>query len=227
MRPLIISQKNLDEEISKKAAQTCDSIAAEMGAEIHDDLIQRLSVFQFYLDQLDRAINDPQEVARLLLGLRTDFERVKVAVRNISQRLMPVSCSDESLTTALESLCKNWPQNARGNRHFQAIGSEVNLSRLCFMYLYRIVQELIHNAFKHSTAWHTWVRLNWIPNGLKIEIEDDGTNSDETSETIAKLRVKVNTLRVRSKAIGAKLTFHRGKKGLLARVYYTKSNAKQ
>jgi two-component system NarL family sensor kinase len=157
-----------------------------------------------------------------LLGLKTDFERVKVAVRNISQRLMPVASSDESLTMALETLCKNWPQNAMGNIHFEDAGEEVPLSNLCYTYLYRIVQELIHNAFTHSTAWHIWVRLNWTSNGLRIEIEDDGTDSEKTSDTIAKLRKKVNTLRVRSKAIGAKLTFHRGKKGLLARVYYVK-----
>jgi hypothetical protein len=41
-----ISQTKLESEISKRAAEACDQIISEMGAELHDDLIQKLSIFR-------------------------------------------------------------------------------------------------------------------------------------------------------------------------------------
>ena len=87
-------------------------------------------------------------------------------------------------------------------------------------YLYRIVQELIHNAFKHSSAWHVWVRMNWEPSGLILEVEDDGTGFHKISEFLDRLKKKHNTLKMRSQAIGASISYHHGQKGLLAKVEY-------
>src|SRR5688572_33237756 len=84
--------------------------------------------------------------------------------------------------------------------YFEAIGFEEKIPPHTLSYLYRIVQELIHNAFKHSAAWHIWVRLKWQPKKLVIEVEDDGSGFNKVSEFIDRLRKKHNTLRLRSQA---------------------------
>ena len=86
------------------------------------------------------------------------------------------------------------------------------------MYLVRIVQELIQNAFKHSSAWHIWVRLYWDPEILIIEVEDDGSGFSRISEFINKLKKKTNTLKMRTLAINASIDYVHGAKGLLARI---------
>jgi two-component system CheB/CheR fusion protein len=40
--------------------------------------------------------------------------------------------------------------------------------------LYRIAQEAINNAVKHSGASHVEIRLSTADNGLELEIRDDG-----------------------------------------------------
>ena len=66
--PIIItSRKKFDIEISKRAAEICDQIILEMGAELHDDLIQKLSIFRLYLDRLERSVHDPAETETLLM----------------------------------------------------------------------------------------------------------------------------------------------------------------
>ena len=87
-------------------------------------------------------------------------------------------------------------------------------------YLYRIIQELIHNALKHSSAWHIWVRLLWNNDQLIIEVEDDGTSIIKVPEFIVSLENKYTTIKMRSRLIGAKLRYLSGHRGLLARIEY-------
>lgn len=85
-------------------------------------------------------------------------------------------------------------------------------------YLFRVVQELIHNAFKHSAAWHVWVRLNWDSSRIMLAVEDDGTGFSKVSEFIRRLKQKNNTLRLRCSVIGASINYSPGPRGLLATV---------
>ena len=191
-----------------------------MGAELHDDLIQKLSIFRLYLDRLERSADNPVETEALLINMRADFEGVIQSVRRISRKLLPEFTNEESLNVSVELLCKSMERPGFGNIFFEASGVEGKISTQSLSYLYRIIQELIHNAFKHSAAWHIWVRINWQPEKLIIEVEDDGSGFNKISEFIDRLRRKNNTLRLRSQVIGAVITYHHGKKGLLAKIAY-------
>lgn len=217
---LITSRKKFEANISKQAMETCEQIITEMGAEIHDDLIQKLSIFRLYIDRLERASNHTTEVDTIIQGMRSDFENVIQSVRNLSRRLMPVSMEGDSYIARMNLLCQNMERPGAGNIHFENTGSEVAIPANAQIYLYRIVQELIHNAFKHSAAWHVWVRMHWGPASLMIEVEDDGTGFARIADFINDLKRKQNTLKMRSVAIGALLQYEHGKKGLLAKINY-------
>ena len=220
MAIIFSSQKKLEDEIARRATEICDQIILEMGAELHDDLIQKLSIFRLYLDRLERSAQNPAETEALLINMRADFEGVVQSVRRISRKLLPEFTNHDSLNTAIELLCKSLERPGFGNVYFECAGMEEKIPPLDFSYLYRIVQELIHNAFKHSAAWHIWVRLIWQQKKLLLEVEDDGSGFNKISEFIERLRKKNNTLRLRSQVIGAVVTYHHGKKGLLAKVEY-------
>ncbi len=219
--PIIVtSRKKFDTEISKRAAEICDQIILEMGAELHDDLIQKLSIFRLYIDRLERSVHDPAETETLLINMRTDFEGVIQSVRRISRKLLPEHTNHDSLNTSINLLCKSLERPGLGNIYFETTGNEEAIPPVSRIYLYRIIQELIHNAFKHSSAWHVWVRLKWKAKHLSIEVEDDGSGFNKISEFIERLRKKNNTLKLRSTVIGAIISYHHGEKGLLARIEY-------
>lgn len=218
MTPFFISPQSFEKEISRRVAEACDQITSEMGAEIHDDLVQKLSVFSLYLDRIERSMNDPVEIERLVIGMRTDFENVIQSIRRISRQLMPVNTGGGTFAEAVQLLSQNMEHPGAGNIHLSTKGEEKTLAAADRLYILRIIQELIHNAFKHSAAWHIWVRVEWIHDGLLIEVEDDGSGFHKISEFIEKLKKKNNTLKMRSKTLGATLTYHQGPKGLLARL---------
>jgi len=214
------SKSSFNTAVSKQAMESCELILSEMGAELHDDLIQKLSVFRLYLDRLDRSKTDLKEVEALIVGMNADFQEVVLSVRRISKRLLPVNMSDDSFQKGIGILCQNLERPGGGTIHFEPSGQEQKIPELAAIYLFRIIQELIHNALKHSSAWHVWLRLSWSQNMLSIEVEDDGTGFYKVPKCIETLQKKNNTLRMRSNVIGAKLSYHKGGKGLLAKVDY-------
>jgi two-component system sensor histidine kinase DegS len=220
MSIIFTSQKKLEMEISKRAAEISDHVILEMGAELHDDLVQKLSIFRLYLDRLERSVHEPSEISALLIKMRTDFETVIQSVRRISRQMLPELTQHESLVASIHTLCQSLERPGMGNIYFESTGVEHNISDQVPIYLCRIVQELIHNAFKHSSAWHVWVRMKWDAAQLLIEVEDDGSGFNKISDFIERLRKKNNTLKIRSTVIGANISYHHGAKGLLARVSF-------
>ena len=224
---IFLSKSKLESEISRRVAETCEQIISEMGAELHDDLIQKLSVFRLYIDRMERSSADKEEIDSLSIKMRSEFDQVIHVVRNISRRLLPATMEGETLDKTLEILCQNMEHPGSGHIHFESAGSPRPLESQVERYLFRIVQELIHNAFKHSAAWHIWVRLNWQPDQLQLEVEDDGTGFSKIPEYIQRLKRKNNTLRLRSDIIGANINYIQGEKGLLARLTLKTINTPQ
>jgi signal transduction histidine kinase len=215
---IFVSKAKLEAEISRRAAEACEQIISEMGAELHDDLIQKLSVFRLYLDRMERASSSPAEIESLSVKMRSEFDQVIRVVRNVSRRLLPVKMEGETLEKMLQLLCQNMEHPGAGHIHFENVGTPVVLPPQTERYLFRIVQELIHNAFKHSSAWHIWVRLKWQSGMLLIEVEDDGTGFSKIPEFLHQLKHKNNTLKLRSSTIGASLSYEPAEKGLLAKL---------
>jgi len=214
------SQSSFEAEVSRQAMEATEQIIAEMGAELHDDLIQRLSIFRLYLDRLDRARIDPTETEFLITSMNADFQEVVDSVRRISRRLMPVKMENDSLETRIRTLCLNMERPGGGTIHFLQTGTESPITEKEALHLTRIIQELINNAQKHSAAWHVDVRLQWKESTLSIEVEDDGTAFSKVATFISILKSKTNTLRMRSTILGARIQYIQGQRGLLARVDY-------
>jgi signal transduction histidine kinase len=214
------SSADFNERVSIKAAEFCEQVISEMGAELHDEIIQKLSSMSFYIERIERAASDPNEILTLVARMRGDFENVTQNVRAISQRLNPGHISGDSFGNTIAQLCESMQRPGNGHIIYKSIGDEQPLGQLGFNYLYRIIQELIHNAFKHSAAWKIDVTITWVTSALIITVEDDGTAYAKMDGITSALQHKRNTLQMRSQAISATVHYEKGKKGLLVTVTY-------
>jgi len=215
------TRAELESEINRRVLETTDQIVAEMGADLHDDLIQRLSVLRLYLDRLDRAKHDPAQADAIITSMNADFLEVVEAVRRISRRLMPVDMDKDTLEARIHTLCQNMERPGGGTIHFSQTGIEPAFNEKDAMHILRIVQELINNALKHSSAWHVTINLNWSGNQLTIDVEDDGTAFSKIDGFLSILYKKKNTLRMRSDMLKAPIVYSQGKRGLHANFTYT------
>src|ERR1051325_3781915 len=205
---------DFNERVSMRAAEFCEQIILEMGAELHDEVIQKLISMSLYIERIERAAGDPTEILSLVTRMRSDFDNITRSVRAISSRYHPVQVAGMNFNASIMQLCDSLQRTGNGHISFTAFGEELLLSHHSFTYLYRIVQELIHNAFKHSAAWKVNVSVSWTPTLLVIEVEDDGTGHANIDNLTASLQTRHNTLQIRSQAISATIKYVKGKKGL-------------
>ena len=207
-----------DKSVARQAMEACETIITEMGADIHDDLIQKLSVLRLHLDKIERSSFDPEETRNAVLRMQADFQLIIDSVRRISRQLSPVRMDDDSIEKRLEMLCQNMETPGTGRIYHSFTGTVLALDTNIENYLFRMIQELMHNAFRHSAAWNIWVTWNWMPKAVVITVEDDGSGFSRLEEFIARLKKKHNSLRMRANAIGATIKYSAGEKGLCAQI---------
>ena len=81
--------------------------------------------------------------------------------------------------------------------------------------LYRIAQEALHNALKHAEAENIWIRLERMPGGVRLSLDDDGKGLDE--EPVYGLGL--SSMASRAETLGGVLKLvHRARGGLRVEV---------
>ena len=173
---------------------------ARIARELHDDVGQQMALLSMDLELLRRAAHSETEVlAREALNRVRD---VAGSVRHLSHRLHPATLRLIGLLPALETL-RNELAHAdlaielTGDNVPPAIPPEVTLC------LFRIVQEALQNALKHSGARNVSVRLSGGSEGLALEIVDDGAGFDV--ENVWGKGLGLISMAERAEAIGGRL----------------------
>jgi signal transduction histidine kinase len=204
-------------EVVNELIERYENEILKMGADIHDDLIQKLTVYRLHVDKLEHVENI-LEVKIIADRMKTDFKNVVDSVRRITRRLLP-EMEIGSFTGMMRELCRREEKPGVAFIRFKSVGDEIPINESHQPHLLRIVQELINNATKHTLAWHIEVRLDWKPDEFHIEVEDDGKRFDDLAEKMRKPGTFA-TLRMRTSRIGAHIRFAQGFNGTKAIVSY-------
>jgi signal transduction histidine kinase len=208
-------------EVVNELIERYENEILKMGADIHDDLIQKLTVYRLHVDKLEHA-ETILEVQVIADRMKTDFKTVVDSIRRITRRLLP-EMEIGSFTGMMRELCRREEKPGVAFIRFKSEGQEVTINESHQPHLLRIVQELINNATKHTLAWHIEVRLDWKPDELLIEVEDDGKRFEDLAEKMRKPGTFA-TLRMRTGRIGAHIRFAQGFNGTKAIVSYNYGN---
>ena len=78
-------------------------------------------------------------------------------------------------------------------------------------HLYRIAQEAVQNALKHSGARKIDIELSSRPGDLRLSVIDDGRGLAANADTRSGLGMR--TMRFRASAIGGRISITRGTNG--------------
>jgi signal transduction histidine kinase len=144
--------------------------------ELHDDISQQVAVLSVELDVL-RSSQQQVDNADRLSHLLDRANDISTSVHEMSHQLHPGRLQLIGLVGAIESLQRDFSRAdlsvAFSYRDVPpVIDDDVGLS------LFRVAQEALRNAVKHSNARHIWVALAGEPPGLELTITDDGKGFD-------------------------------------------------
>jgi two-component system, NarL family, sensor kinase len=99
-------------------------------------------------------------------------------LRKVAHNLMPEVLIRFGLDEALKEYCSSIQTSSNIAVIYQRFGKDRKLSRQAEINIYRIVQELVNNALKHSEAKQIIVQLTKNQNKISIAVEDDGKGFD-------------------------------------------------
>lgn len=140
---------------------------SRIAKDLHDGLGQFLNAIKMNIQIMMAENKDAAKLYRLI------DEAIQESVR-ISENLLPAKLKDFDLATCLRSLCNTVTATAHIPVHFETLGRQPIITQLQKVNLYRITQEAITNAIKHSKAESISVQLNHDGEQLQLTIEDDG-----------------------------------------------------
>jgi len=154
-----------------------------LSRELHDNIGQYLSALLLGLESLARIPELPTSAVNQLSYLKETTKQFELDVHSFALELRPTVLDELGLEAALSTFAREW-----GRRHDQRIKVVFNSARfenpnerLPFdieVAIYRVVQEALTNASRHSNAEIVSVILERNANRVRVIIEDDGDGFD-------------------------------------------------
>lgn len=178
---------------------------ARIAKDLHDGLGQMLNAIKMNAGLVITNANHAANLAKLM------DEAIQESVR-ISENLMPAKLRDFDLSTCVRSLCQQISDSSRFTISYASHHAPNALGQLHKVNLFRIAQEALNNAVKHSKAKNITVQLNDENDMLRLSIEDDG-NGIKCSEVTKRQNGLIN-MKERAEIMGGRLILetdsHRG-----------------
>ncbi len=161
-------------DLAQKLIATQESTLRHISRELHDEFGQVLTAVG---SLLRRAAKDVPEKS----GLHEDLQEVREIaqstlnnIRSLSQALHPVLLEEAGLETTLDWYIPTVERQTGLVLHYQKSGEPFSLETAAGVQVYRVVQEALNNVNRHSGAKEAWIRLQFKPETLELEVEDHG-----------------------------------------------------
>jgi DNA-binding LacI/PurR family transcriptional regulator/signal transduction histidine kinase len=196
----IAERAALEREIQEVSNRTMQAI----GQDIHDDLCQRLIGLSMLSAVLERnlastgiaSLESVREISALLDGV---VERS----RRFARTLYPPALDESGLVPALEDLVDSQRGNAAGASVSFQVEGECSLDdNSVALQLYRVAQEALANALRHSGSDLVILRLVGEGGILRLEVRDFG--SGFVPDGLGR-GMGMRIMRYRADSIGARL----------------------
>jgi len=160
--------------VSTRLLNAQEQERARIGRELHDDINQRLAMLAAELEQLK---DNPSEVQSRVEELLKQTTEVSNDVQALSHELHSSKLEYLGVASGIRSWCKEFGERQGMEINFKVdvptpISSEIGMT------LFRILQESLHNAVKHSGVKHIDVQLSERSNEIQLTIVDAGKGFD-------------------------------------------------
>jgi len=156
-----------------------------LSRELHDQVGQMLTGLRMELAGIARLHGDSEsEVSSRIANAKGIVEQTLRIVRNIAMLLRPSMLDDLGLTPALAWLLKEVGRSSGFQTHADIdpmVGELPDAHRTC---VYRVVQEALTNAARHSGARNIEVTLKSAGGWVIGSVTDDGQGFDKTGNKV-------------------------------------------
>jgi PAS domain S-box-containing protein len=166
-------------DVSRKLVEIQERERTRIARELHDDINQRLGLLVVEIDIL--RLNAPDELSHRLTEVYKEINEVSAGVQLIAHQLHSPQLEFLGLVSAMKGLCREFATRQKVEIDFKNDDIPQRLSNDTSLCLFRILQEALHNAAKHSGVRQFEVRLGCSSNQLHLTVSDRGAGFDVES----------------------------------------------
>jgi len=169
------------EQLSARLVDAQETERRNISRELHDEVGQTLGALLVDFGRLLAALPEARpELREQVERMKSVAERSVQSVRNLALLLRPSMLDDLGLVAALEWQGREVSRNSETEVDVQSANVSEDLPDDYKVTIYRLVQEALHNAVRHSGARNAWVRVEQDAGRIRVQVADDGRGFDAT-----------------------------------------------
>lgn len=190
---LIDTQSRHKSEVAQSVLQAGEAERKKLGEELHDNINQLLGVVKLYIQH---ALVHASMREELLEKCSNYISEAIEEIRKLSRSLLAPALQEQGLLESLHQLIDDIRAVKQIDIQLEHDGfDELQVPEGKRLILYRIIQEQLNNALKHSNAQSVVIRLSNHGDCVHLMIRDNGVGFDP--ETV-KPGVGLNNIRNRT-----------------------------
>jgi signal transduction histidine kinase len=209
-----ITEKRLAEEklqrseanlhlLASRLIQAQEEERQRIARELHDDISQRLSLLVVGLEQLSSSMAAGEGgQSALASDLHRKGDEVALDLQNLSHELHSSKLHYLGLPFALRQLCKKISVHHHMLITPRCADLPANLPSDLELCIYRVAQEAVNNAAKHSHAPEIVVELAQLEDTIVLKVSDSGIGFDPSGSHRG---IGLTTMRERLRIFGGEL----------------------
>lgn len=171
-----VMQSVFEQELLKTQLEIQEQTLKNISQEIHDNIGQILSLAKLHLATVD--INKPDSINEKIGGSKELISKAIQDLRNLSKSLDTDTISAIGLYKAAKNELDIIQRAGFHHTHLVLDGALFKLEPNAELILFRVLQEILNNIIKHSSAKNITVLFDYQPRLLILKITDDGIGFD-------------------------------------------------
>ena len=146
--------------------------------ELHDDINQRIALLAINLDRWNQLPGSGADTHDHIQDISQRLSEIGKDIQALSHRLHSSKLEYLGIAAAAKSFCRELSEQHKVQIDFSHSDIPHNLRKEIALCLFRVLQEALQNAVKHSGVLHAKVELRGTPREIQLSVSDAGTGFD-------------------------------------------------
>jgi PAS domain S-box-containing protein len=178
-----ITERKIAEEaissLSRRLIEAQEAERSRIARDLHDDIGQRLALLSVSIEQTKRSTPDSgDEVRRRMDDLRQQVLDISAGIHALSHGLHSSKLRHLDLVNAMRGFCAELSAQQKVEIHFGDKDIPETVPEEISTCLFRVLQEGLHNAVKHSGVSQFDVELLGTSDAVYLTVSDSGLGFD-------------------------------------------------